>query len=222
MLQLWSMIIIVFTLFAKEDFMQKQIQHSAKALMLVASLMGAQTLCADFGLDEALQEMTRSVEKIQKKFTKINNSMHAGINNFMQGAFSTQVGTLTITKHDADVVLTVNMSDIDKDSIKAVVHHNVLTINARNKHTEMELVVDAHSAKLNVQQKVEVESENTDKNGDKKSAYVSHSSQQSMQSLPVEVTLTDVAVEYEHGVLTVKLSRVDPVVPPKVIQVIKK
>ncbi len=202
--------------------MQKQIHFSTKVLMLIASLMGTQMVRSDFGLDGALQEMTRSVEKIQKKFTKINNSMHTSMNNFMQGAFSAQVGTLTIATQDAHVVITVAMNDLDKDSIKAVVHNNVLTINARNKQTEMELVVDAHSAKLNMQQKVEVASEEVDKNGDKKSSRVSFSSQQNRQSLPVEVGLSDVAVEYENGVLTVKLSRVEPVVSPKVIQVIKK
>jgi HSP20 family molecular chaperone IbpA len=202
--------------------MQKQIHFSTKVLMLLASLMGTQMVRSDFGLDGALQEMTRSVEKIQKKFTKINNSMHISMNNFMQGAFSAQVGTLTIAKQDAHVVITVAMNDLDKDSIKAVVHNNVLTVNARNKQTEMELVVDVHSAQLNMQQKVEVASEEVDKNGDKKSSRVSFSSQQNKQSLPVEVGLNDVAVEYENGVLTVKLSRVEPVVSPKVIQVIKK
>jgi len=201
--------------------MQKQILPSVKGIILVASLISAQAMRADFGLDEAVQEMMHSVEKIQKKFTKINSSMRTGMNTLMQGAFSSN-GTLSISKNDAEIILSVNMSDIVKDSIKAVVHHNVLTINARNKQTEMEFIVDARSAKLTLQQKVEVESEETDKNGDKKSSRVSFSSQQNVQSLPAEVSLHDVAVEYENGMLTVKLSRIEPIVSPKVIQVIKK
>lgn len=202
--------------------MQRQMLLSAKVIIFVASLMNAYAMHADFVLDDALQEMMHSVEKIQKKFTKINSSMHTGMNGFMQGAFSSNVGTLSITKNDANVVLSVPMNDIDKDSIKAVVHHNVLTINARNKETEMELIVDAQSVKLSTQQKVEIETEETNKDGDKKSSRVSFSSQQNMQSLPAEISLNDVSVEYENGMLTVTLSRVEPIVSPKVIQVIKK
>lgn len=206
--------------FCKGGFMQKQIIQSTKVTILVASLISAQLAQADFGLDDALQEMMHSVEKIQRKFTKINNSVHAGVHNFMQSTFSTNM--LNVVTQDAHVIITVALNDIDKDSIKAVVHNKVLTVNARDKQTEMELVVDTRSVKLSMQQKIEVASQEAGKSGEKKTEQVSVSSQQNMQSLPVEVKLDDVAIEYENNVLTVKLSRTEPVILPKVIQVTKK
>lgn len=201
--------------------MQKQRLQHAKAMMLIASLITMQGLKADFGLDDALQEMMHSVEKIQRKFTKVNKSIHTGMQTLMQSPVDHN-GTLSMVANDADIVLHIAMHDIDKDSIKAVVHNKVLTINARNKQTEMELVVDATTVKMNAQQKIEVVSEEADKHSEKKITNVSYNSQQVMRSLPAEISLDAVAVEYENGVLTVKLSRVNPVVPPKVITVIKK
>lgn len=206
--------------------MQKQLLPSTKMAMLVASLISFHLAKADFGIDEALQEMMHSVEKIQKKFTKINNSVHTSMSNLMQGTFSQPTGSLAATKDDEHVMITVNMNDIDKDSIKAVVHNKELTIKAHNQHTEIELIVVAqhepHTVKMNMSQKVEKESEETGKNADKKTMLVSYNAQQIMQTLPAEISLDDVVVEYENGILTVKLKRANPIVSPKVINVIKK
>jgi HSP20 family molecular chaperone IbpA len=201
--------------------MQKQLLQHAKAVMLIASLIAMQGLRADFGLDDALQEMMHSVEKIQRKFAKVNKSIHTGMQNLMQ-PFVDHNGALSMVANDADIILHVAMHDIDKNSIKAVVHNKVLTIDARNKQAEMELVVDVASVKMNVQQKIEVASEEADKHSEKKITNISYNSQQIMRSLPAEILLDDVAVEYENGMLSVKLSRVNPIVSPKVINVIKK
>ncbi len=202
--------------------MQNYLKHSARAFMLVASLMGSQVF-ADFSFDDALNEMTHAVHKIQKKFSKMHNSFNSSMHSVMQSGFSTNGNVLNAKVNDADLVITI-AQELDKDSIKAVVHQDVLSINARNKQIELELNVDrkAGMMKMSMQQRVETSDDKKDDKHTTTRNHISYSSQQVMQSLPVEISLEDVVVEYENNVLTIKLSRIDPVVPPKVINVIKK
>lgn len=202
--------------------MQKHILNKAKIGMLMSSLI-SMNLQAEFTLDDAFQEMSRAVGKIQKKFKKVHNSMNSGMQTVMQSAFSTKGNILDAKVNDADVLITVNM-EFEKDSIKAVVHNDILNIKAHNKQSEMELIVDQknETLKLNTQQKIEKVDQDSADQKNKKSSHVSFSSQQMMQSLPAKIMLADVVVEYEDGLLTVKLSRSEPLVSSKVINVIKK
>ena len=203
--------------------MQKYILHSAKAVF-VASLISSPVLASNFGLDDALSEMSHAVGKIQKKFSKMHDSFGSSMHSMIQGGFSAKGNIMNTRVNDADLIISV-AQELDKESIKAVVHHDVLTITAHNKNVELELNIDRkpNMVKMNIQHRVETAEDK--KSGGKDGGvqkHISYSSQQVMQSLPVSITLDDVAVEYENSVLTIKLSRLDPVVSSKVINVIKK
>ena len=203
--------------------MHTYLKHSVRASMLVASLMSSQAL-ADFGFDDALSEMSHAVGKIQKKFSKMHDSFGSSMHSMIQGGFSAKGNIMNTRVNDADLIISV-AQELDKESIKAVVHHDVLTITAHNKNVELELNIDRkpNMVKMNIQHRVETAEDK--KSGGKDGGvqkHISYSSQQVMQSLPVSITLDDVAVEYENSVLTIKLSRLDPVVSSKVINVIKK
>ena len=194
-----------------------------KLMMLILTLIVSANVQAS--IEEAFHDMFVAVEKMQEEFSKIGDKINEDMSK-LHGSFNVTRATtmndnlLTINPSDTDLVMAVRIDDLDKDSIKAVVHNNVLTIKAHTKQKEMELVVDKRTVEVSMQQHIEQKSEDA-KNKQQKVAS-SYSSQRFAQTLPVTVDVNEVSVEYEHGVLTIKLPRLEPVQQPKIINVIKK